>query len=265
VEGRLGLSEFEIVTLRSGPRAVRELASGEIMHPAIGPWAEANRLYVEQGGLKDRLKRAAPEPLRVYDVGLGAGANAVAALGCAGQARTLELISFERTLEPLELALADPGAFPFLVPWREAVERLLASHAWEGPGARWRLRLGDALREIAAAPAPADLVFFDPFSPRSNPELWTLAAFRSLRERLAADALLITYSASTAVRATLLLAGFFVGAGVGVGSKRETTVASTRLEGLLNPLGARWLARWSRSPCRETLGNTDLRSHPQFR
>jgi hypothetical protein len=265
------LSEFEIVTLRSGPRAVRERASGEIMHPAIGPWAEANHLYVEQSGLRSLLERASPEPLRVYDVGLGAAANAVAALNCSTPARVLEVVSFDRTLEPLKLALGDPDAFPFLVPWHEAGMRLVDHNLWEGPGARWELRLGDVLEQLGSAPAPADLVFFDPFSPKTNPDLWTLAAFRAIRARLTADAVLITYSASTAVRVTLLLAGFFVGAGVGVGSKTETTLAATRLDRLGQPLGARWLARWSRSPRREPLGNTGerdvegrLRAHPQF-
>ena len=36
------MSEFEVVTLRNGARALREKSSGEIMHPAVGPWAEAN-------------------------------------------------------------------------------------------------------------------------------------------------------------------------------------------------------------------------------
>jgi tRNA U34 5-methylaminomethyl-2-thiouridine-forming methyltransferase MnmC len=277
LEGRLGLSEFEIVTLRSGPRAVKELASGEIMHPAIGPWAEANHLYVEQSRLVELLQRPASEPLRIYDVGLGGAANAAAALSCASalgsaQARALEIVSFDRTLEPLRLALGNPDAFPFLVPFREAAERLAERRAWEGPRARWQLRLGDALEQLDDAPAPADSVFFDPFSPKANPDLWTLTAFRALRSRLGANGLLITYSASTAVRVTLLLAGFFVGAGVGVGAKGETTVAATGLDALRQPLGARWLARWSRSPKREPLGNTEegdvegrLRAHPQFR
>src|SRR3954471_15974516 len=38
--------EFELVTLKNGARAVRHLGHGEVMHPAGGPWAEANRLYV---------------------------------------------------------------------------------------------------------------------------------------------------------------------------------------------------------------------------
>ncbi|HLN87901.1 MAG TPA: hypothetical protein VK200_15590, partial [Candidatus Limnocylindrales bacterium] len=59
--------------------------------------------------------------------------------------------------------------------------------------------------------------------------------------------------ASTAVRAALLSAGFFVAQGVGTGPKTETTIAFTRAESatqhpLAPPLlDQRWLARWRRS------------------
>ncbi len=39
-------ADFELCTLRSGARAVRHVGYGEVMHPAGGPWEEANRLYI---------------------------------------------------------------------------------------------------------------------------------------------------------------------------------------------------------------------------
>ena len=75
--------DFELVTLRNGARAVRSVSLGEVMHPSVGPWREANLLYVEQLKLADSLCATQPAPLCVYDVGLGAATNAVAALACA--------------------------------------------------------------------------------------------------------------------------------------------------------------------------------------
>ncbi|MFO0623640.1 MAG: PAS domain S-box protein [Polyangia bacterium] len=98
--------DFELITLRSGSRAVRHVVHGEVMHPAGGPWQEANRLYVEQPQLAQRLMQQPDAPVRIFDVGLGAATNAVAALTCAktfgGQ---LEIHSFELDLAPLRLAL----------------------------------------------------------------------------------------------------------------------------------------------------------------
>lgn len=272
--------EFELVTLRSGNRAVKHLTSGEVMHPAVGPWEEAQRLYVEQLGLVDRLGQdLSGRPLRVLDVGLGAATNAVAALTAATRSdarkrRGLEIVSQERDLAPLRLALADPEGFPFLVPWAHAARALMEHGAWEGEGITWRLLLGDVRETLADTGDDLELVFFDPFSPRANPELWTPAILSAVRERCREEgegALLATYSAATPTRVTLLLAGFSVGAGVSTGSKQETTVAATRRDALAQPLGERWLARWERSSARgphgaplTTLDEAAIRSHPQF-
>lgn len=262
---------FERVTLRNGRAALRDATSGEIMHPSVGPWAEANLLYVDQSHLRERLERG---PVRVYDVGLGGAANAAAALTCAAHVpgSALELVSFDCTTEPLEVALSDPNGFPFLSPWRDAAHALLNEGTWSVARTRWRLLTGDLPQTLSAAPAPADLVFFDPFSPKTNPALWTTGALAQLRTGLNPDgALLLTYSASTATRVSLLLAGFYVGAGAAVGSKAETTVAATRLEDLTAPLGPRWLARWRRSTRRAPHGEplteslqAQVERHPQF-
>lgn len=271
--------DFELVTLRNGARAVRHLGHGEVMHPSIGPWQEALRLYVDQPRLAERLRQPGP-PLVILDVGLGAATNAAAALTCARalgaeRRRALELVSLEVDLAPLRLALADPQGFGFLQPWREAAEALMREGSWEEPGLRWRLHLGNALSFLDRPLPPADLVYFDPFSPASNPEMWTEGVLTRVRERCREDgegALLMTYSAATPTRVTLLLAGFYVGAGVSTGTKGETTVAATRREALEAPLGARWLERWHRSSSRAPHGapltpeaEARLLAHPQWR
>jgi tRNA U34 5-methylaminomethyl-2-thiouridine-forming methyltransferase MnmC len=271
--------DFELVTLRNGSRAVRHLGHGEVMHPSVGPWQEALRLYVEQPRLAERLRQPGP-PLVILDVGLGAATNAVAALSCARELgaerrRTLEVVSLEVDLAPLRLALADPAGFPFLQPFREAAEALMRDGLWEGEGIRWRLLLGNAIPHLEQALPPAELVYFDPFSPASNPEMWTEGVLSRVRAHCREDgegARLLTYSAATPTRVTLLLAGFYVGAGVSTGTKGETTVAATRLESLEAPLGARWLERWRRSSSRAPHGalltpevEARLLAHPQWR
>jgi tRNA U34 5-methylaminomethyl-2-thiouridine-forming methyltransferase MnmC len=267
---------FELVTLRNGHRAVRHLGHGEVMHPSVGPWAEANRLYVEQTRLFERLHKKGAGKLTILDVGLGAAANAVAALSCAAaipgsERRELEVVSLEVDLAPLRLALADPEGFPFLVPFAEAGRALSSSGRWEQGGLTWKLVEGDASEQLAALDVKAELVFFDPFSPEHNPSLWTPETLARVRERCSDDALLATYSAATPTRVSLLLAGFFVGAGWSIGTKAETTVASTSGASLEKPLDATWLGRWTRSTARAPHGHeltealeAAVRAHPQL-
>lgn len=254
---------FEVVTLKNGDRAIRDQLSGEVMHPSVGPWAEARALYVEQTGLEQRLRLESPEPVRIWDVGLGGAANAVAALACAvsmgaERRRALEIVSFEVDLQPLQLALADEAGFPFLAPWAEAARALCERGEWEGEGLRWRLLLGDARAAFASAEAGSpELVFHDPFSPETNPTMWSPEAFEGIRRRCRADGagcLLVTYSASTRTRVSMLLGGFFVGVGRPIGTKKETTAAATRVDLLEQPLDSRWLERWRRSTSRAPWG-----------
>ncbi len=267
---------FELVTTRGGFRAVRHTGHGEIMHP-VGPWDEANRLYVDQLEVERRLQRAVEEPLRILDVGLGAGTNAVAALTRAQQLgskrmRPIEIVSLEHDLTPLKLALADPDGFPFLAQWKHAAQELLEHGRWEAPDFTWRLLEGDAVKLVEELDGAFEVIFFDPFSPEANPTMWTVDFLRAIYARTPREGgVLATYSAATPTRVSLLLAGFHVGHGLSTGTKGETTIAASAKGILQTPLGGRWLERWQRSSARGPHGGdftTELeaaiRSHPQF-
>jgi queuine tRNA-ribosyltransferase len=80
-----------------------------------------------------------------------------------------------------------------------------------------------------------------------NGALWTAGAFSRLAARCAPGATLFTYSAATATRTALLLAGFAVGRGDASGPKVETTAAALPPALPARPLDARWRARLARS------------------
>ncbi|MBX7114508.1 MAG: methyltransferase [Myxococcaceae bacterium] len=269
--------DFEVVALRSGARAVRHTGHGEVMHPAGGPWEEANRLYVEQTGLAEKLSQPRLPPLRILDIGLGAAANAVAALTAAKalgekRVRDVEVVSLEIDLAPVRLALAHLDGFPYLKDWHTAVTTLMERGHWEGSGLRWQLLVGDAREQLPHAGKDFDIVFHDPFSPEHNPTLWTVDWFNQVKA-VCRDGrtVLTTYSAATPTRLSLLLSGFFVGAGLSTGTRVETTIASTSPQMLERPLKERWLERWKRSSARAPHGQTfsaDIEravfGHPQF-
>ncbi len=257
--------DYEIVTAPQGFSSIRQLSSGEVMHSVSAPEDEANRLYIEQSRLAARLRRRSPddaEPLVVWDVGLGAASNAMAAihrmeaeLATAGPAalRPLQIVSFERDLDPLILAARHASHFPHLR--HGAPHGLLNKGRWGHSSGLidWQLLRGDFLEHLEAAPAP-DVIFYDPFSSKTDTALWQTEVFARLHRHCAPrPAELYTYAAGTAVRVALLLAGFYVAEGVGTGPKATTTVAFTRLDGRNDGpdsprlLGPDWLARWRRS------------------
>ena len=56
--------------------SLRSLLHGETFHPVVGPMAEARELHVGQSRLVERARETGR--LVVWDVGLGAAANAIA-------------------------------------------------------------------------------------------------------------------------------------------------------------------------------------------
>lgn len=237
---------FEIVEVKSGVKSLRQLENLEIFHPGIGPVAEAHILHVRQQRLVERLR--ARGRLVIWDVGLGAAANALAAVSALeNEPGEVEIHSFDKTAAPLHFALEHSEQLEYLLPYRPALEVLAAvGNVQISSRIRWYFHRGDFREEMRRSSLPLpQAVFYDPYSPRGNVEMWTLEHFRALHARLAGAEpyLLSNYTRSTLVRVTWLMAGFFVGVGAAIGEKEETTLASNCPSLIEKPLGQAFLKK----------------------
>ena len=279
--GRAILSDlaFELVTLKSGIKSLRLVANQETFHPGIGPIAEARILHVQQQRLVERC--AKPGRFIIWDVGLGAAANALCAIQALQHCPAdVDMHSFDLTTAPLEFALRHAAELGSLEAHQKPIRHLLANGQVKLGRLRWYLHRGDFRQEMLCPDLPSpNAVFYDPYSAAGNREMWTLEHFSKLRQRLDdhTSCLVTNYTRSTVMRVTWLLAGFYVGIGAAIGEKAETTVASNCLSTLERPLGRQWLQRialsHSASPLREALQPlapiapedwTRLLCHPQF-
>ena len=246
---------FELVPLAAGGYSLRSRANGQTFHPVVGPAVEAERLHVGGTKLVARANRLPPEhSLVVWDVGLGAAANALGAIralaaGCTS-ARKVWITSYDHRLAALEFALLHAEALEYPRGYEAALQDLLQRQSAVLTIGQveiyWKVILSDFTRltgeRFSLAP---HAIFYDPYSPTVNPEMWTLELFTSLRAGLREDTpcLLTNYTRSTAVRVTLLLAGFHVGVGPSTGEKDETTVAANDPALLERPLARDWLEK----------------------
>jgi queuine tRNA-ribosyltransferase len=270
---------FALHTAPDGFVSVQHVASGEIMHSVNHPDVEAARIYVEQSALIARALTApepAAAPLVVWDVGLGAAHNAMAlvrAIERAGRAPghpAIELVSFERDLDPLRLALDHLAQFPHLR--HPAPHIALHRGSYRGADLAWSICEGDFAATFPTRPPP-DVIFYDPFSAKVDPAMWSLAAFARLFAHLRGPVELFTYTSSTAIRSAMLAAGFHVARGAASGPKPETTIALTQRLAAHRLLGPDWLERRQRSaakfpadvaPDARAAFDQALRDHAQF-
>jgi tRNA U34 5-methylaminomethyl-2-thiouridine-forming methyltransferase MnmC len=254
---------YRLVKVAGGAHSVHSIAHRETFHPVIGPTAEAEALYVRQLRLIERLQQHTGDFV-VWDVGLGAAANALTVLRATRHLDcSLHLLSFDHTLEPLEFGLQHAAELEYPLGYEPHLKQLLEHRKLESrEGAqrlKWEVHLADfpglLKQPVARTFAKPHAIMFDAFSPARNPAMWTEPLFADLFRLLdpARPCALPTYSRSTLLRVTLLLAGFFVGVGHATGEKEETTLAANTFDLITEPLDRRWLDRVRRSNSAEPL------------
>lgn len=281
------LGDYEIVDLESGAPSIRQISSGEVFISAGLPEKDAFRIYIDQPGLASKLVNANEEPLIIWDIWLGAATNLMAAINCYeellahyGKLRPMHIYSFERDLDPLRLACRDANRFPHLR--HSAPYKLLEREEWHHPSGLLTVQLveGDFFVAMSRA-VPPHLIFYDPFSPESEEELWQSPTFEKIRKMASGRSCeLITVASSIEVRLALLSAGFFVGEGISTSTYSATTLAYLsgkdfkKHQWSKSLLKKEWLTQW----CQRGFSLSDffseeekhnlcnqLFAHPQFK
>ena len=285
------LGDYEVHHSLEGFASIKQISSGEIMHSVNKPEEESNRVYIQQSDLFNKLKRSdnvEKKDIILWDVGLGAAHNAMAAIRCAEEAlarngseavNRLVLYSFECDLNPLKLACKCNKEFPHL--HHSAPFKLLKDGFWENSEhtIKWILVEGNYLKFFHNCEKP-DIIYYDPFSPKVDGDCWSLDAFKALFDYCNGKSYeLYTYTTSTMIRSTMLVAGMWVGKGVPTGPKESTTIAFSdeetakkhKLAG--NLLTKEWLDRWHRSQAQfpknfpeenKPAFTQSIELHPQF-
>lgn len=210
-----------------------ETGVGETYHSMRGALTEANHVFLDASGVRERLVRR--HATTILEVGFGTGLNFLVTAAEARRHETsLRYIGLERSLPPVETleALAygpvvgDTELTTALVAWRRSLPMSTspATHLLLLGGVRLELILGDALDAIL--PSECDAVYHDAFSPASQPIMWTPAFLSSLFQALTPGGALATYTVQGALRRRLAELGFAVSKVAGPpGGKRECLVA----------------------------------------
>ncbi|GAB3875766.1 tRNA (5-methylaminomethyl-2-thiouridine)(34)-methyltransferase MnmD [Hymenobacter segetis] len=205
-------------------------ALNEHYHSQHGARQESAHVFIE-AGLRPLLEAGMgqAQPLRLLEVGLGTGLNALLTLEAAQAAgaavaydgfetyplpaETVAVLASQWQDEPmLATAFARMHTMPWGLPLMIAPEFSLA-------------KVQKPIQAVALPANHYDLIYFDAFAPEKQPELWTEDIFHNLYYTAAPGAVLVSYCAQGQFRRNLRAAGWLTEKLPGPPGKREMTRA----------------------------------------
>lgn len=218
-------SALEWLKTGDGSSTLRVPDMDETYHSQHGAVQEALHVFVEKGFL---ACTDSPEPIRILEVGFGTGLNAWLTMHRAEMEQKPTVYhSIEKF--PLQQEWIEKMQFP--VSYNTAPYPSL--HALHNPQAleervitpHFRFRLFPVDVKHFEAPELYDLVYFDAFGPRAQPDMWEVPVFEGMYRALKPGGKLVTYCAQGQFRRNLKAAGFDWERLDGPPGKREMTMA----------------------------------------
>jgi tRNA U34 5-methylaminomethyl-2-thiouridine-forming methyltransferase MnmC len=209
-----------IITTADGSKTIHLDAWNEHYHSKHGAIREAYHVFVDQG-----LAVVSKNTISILEIGFGTGLNALITL-LESNTRRLEINYTGVEKFPLVSAELDQLNYITELKAEECREFFMQMHAaaWEvetqiTPYFRLCKQQKD-FRDIKDMEA-YDLVYFDAFGARVQPELWTEEIFRAMFNAMKDDGILVTYAAKGSVRRAMQAVGFQVARLPGPPGKRE--------------------------------------------
>ncbi len=214
-----------IIETSDGSRTLYLPELDETYHSRHGAVQESRHVFIEHG-----FRTLEITPLRILEMGLGTGLNAMLTwLECQAPGREVEYQSVEAFPCTVSEALSmNYSEFLTSTPKdRQQLDQVLID-LHQAKGGRWTeissgFRIRKWLQPVADFPGlkDIDLVYYDAFGARVQPELWELPVLEKFAGSLSPGGVFVTYSAKGSVRRNLQELGLRVERLPGPPGKRE--------------------------------------------
>ena len=222
----------EIIKTADGSSTIFLPEWNEHYHSKHGAVQEALHVFIK-AGLIHFCERYNPANVSILEIGFGTGLNVLLTLlevrKMGVSAEYLGVEAFPVSSEELQL-----------LDYTSTLDEEIASEAFEKiHSTKWEnsykifgfFHLNKQKKHFAEIEDrdSFDLIYFDAFGARVQPELWTEEIFRKMFEALKKGGILVTYSAKGSVRRALQAVGFIVERLPGPPGKREMLRATKSL------------------------------------
>lgn len=197
---------------------------GESYHSYTGAVEEALKKYAIPCKIAEKAKTG---KITILDVCFGLGYNSAMAISIALQENPhcqIEVIGLEYDSTIIEKIQEVNPPITFFPHYKKLTSQQLQ---FAHENVTVRIILGDA-RETCKTIAEnsCDAIFFDPFSPKTAPEMWQIPFFKEMWRIMKHNAILATYSCARMVRENMQEASLFYDDGPIVGRRGPGTIAT---------------------------------------
>jgi len=186
---------------------------GEYYHSVSGAIEESFEKFVKPCKLKNGSK--------VLDLFFGIGYNSLAAI-CLFDRLNIIGIEINKKIISNIKDISVPEEFSEKY---EIIKKVGEKLVYKDDNYDIKLIIGDVLNEVSKLNSGFDAVFFDAFSIKKHPEVWTSSFFKLIRSKMKKNCCLTTYSCARKVRDNLIEAGFEVFDVAPVGRRGPSTLA----------------------------------------
>lgn len=220
----------KVITTSDGSKTIHIEQWNEQYHSIHGAIQEAKHVFLSSG-LDYYVEKHKPKSISILEIGFGTGLNAL--LTCM-QASDLGLSVVYTGVEAYPVKQEELDALNYCEQLQIKTTDFEAIHnaTWEKEVTitsnftiHKQQKFFNDIQDINAF----DLVYFDAFGARVQPELWTESIFTLMYKALKPQGVLVTYAAKGSVRRAMIAVGFKVERLPGPPGKREMLRATKEL------------------------------------
>lgn len=209
----------EIIQTNDGSTTIRLPEWDESYHSKHGAIQEAYHVFINNGlCLKEK------QTISILEIGFGTGLNCfITYLESKKDNQIIDYVGVEAY--PVEMDEAMQMNYPNEIDASQvAIFKKMHKYHWEQTNAlsgNFTLTKRKQFFQDIQDEAAFDLIYFDAFGFRVQPELWSEAIFAAMFKALRPNGILVTYACRTSIKNAMLSAGFSVEKLPGAPGKRE--------------------------------------------
>ncbi len=217
----------DLVMTQDGSFTLFSKQHGVTYHSRYGAIQESNHVFIDSGFLPVTKEK---DTISIIEIGFGTGLNVLLTWKNKEVKKNLTIKYHSFDIFPLPESILNACVYRELLNIPTYVSDQILKSSWDiDVQVDEQFSLKKICKDILKENLPSnfyDVVYFDAFSPESQPELWSTFIFEKLFVAMQQGGILVTYCAKGEVKRTLKKIGFTLESLPGPPGKREMTRAT---------------------------------------